>query len=211
MTNVVYHHTNQDLGTTVTQAWIDERKLCDKMVAVYCGSRIGDAPIYADEANLLGVRLAQTGYGLVYGAGSVGIMGAVSQALLKSGGRAVGVIPNFLTKKELPQETLTVLHITDTMHTRKSIMAMYADAFITLAGGFGTLEEIAEIATWHQLQQHKKPMIILNTQGFYNPLIAQIQHMTEKGFMSALDRQSVFICDTVDEVMQVLTRLVPLA
>ncbi|MDO5650596.1 MAG: TIGR00730 family Rossman fold protein [Moraxella sp.] len=178
------------------------------MVAVYCGSRIGNSPIYQQVASELGEALVKAGLGLVYGAGSIGIMGVVSDSVLTNGGKAIGVIPEFLGKKEIPNSHLTQLYITDTMHTRKAMMAMFADAFVTLSGGLGTLEELMEVATWRQLYQHQKPIIILNTDGFYDALIAHLDNTVTEGFMSQGDLDRIIVCDTVSEVIGALKPIV---
>ena len=157
--------TSQDI-TNIEKA-VDKASLTMPLVAVYCGSRSGNNEVYEQAARELGRALADNGLGLVYGGASIGLMGAVADEVIKGGAEAVGVIPTFMLKHEIAHEQLTRLHLTDTMHTRKTVMAEYADAFITLPGGLGTLEEIMEIATWRQLYQHEKPMIILNINGFY--------------------------------------------
>ena len=136
------------------------------LVAVYCGSRKGNDPVYVQSAHELGRALVEAGLGLVYGGAVIGCMGAVADGVIEKNGIAVGVSPEFMMDREVEHGGLTRLHLTDTMHTRKAIMAEYASAFITLPGGLGTLEEIMEIATWRQLYQHEKPMIILNINGF---------------------------------------------
>lgn len=184
------------------------------LVAVYCGSRMGSQPIYEQTAYELGKALVQAGYGLVYGGASIGCMGAVADGVIESvdnqgnKGVAVGVIPEFMLGHEIAHEGLARLHLTDTMHTRKALMAEYASAFVTLPGGFGTLEEIMEIATWRQLYQHEKPMIILNVNGFYDKLVEHLQHTAEQGFMKAEDLNRLIVCNTVDEAIALLKPIV---
>ena len=151
--------TSTDIAN-IEQA-VDKSCINTPLVAVYCGSRLGNNEVYEQAARELGSALAKNGLGLVYGGASIGLMGAVADGVVDGGAQAVGVIPTFMLKHEIAHEGLTRLHLTDTMHTRKTVMAEYADAFITLPGGLGTLEEIMEIATWRQLYQHEKPMIIL--------------------------------------------------
>lgn len=184
------------------------------LVAVYCGSRMGNAPIYEQTAKELGKSLVQAGYGLVYGGAVIGCMGAVADGVIESvdnqgnKGVAVGVIPEFMLGHEIAHESLARLHLTDTMHTRKALMAEYASAFITLPGGLGTLEEIMEIATWRQLYQHEKPMIILNVNGFYDKLVEHLHFTVEQGFMKAEDLARLVVCHTVKEAINLLKPIV---
>lgn len=187
---------------------IQDTQLATPLIAVYCGSRQGNNPLYTQVAYQLGQALADNGLGLVYGGACIGVMGAVADGVLNKGGTAVGVIPTFLLDKELAHTGLTHLYTTDTMHTRKALMAQFASAFVVLAGGFGTLEEIMEIATWRQLYQHDKPMIIVNTLGFYDHLLAHIEHMRQEGFISQKDIDSLAVCQQSDEVVALLKGLV---
>lgn len=178
------------------------------LVAVYCGSRLGSQPIYQQLAFELGKALAVAGYGLVYGGAVIGCMGAVADGVIEQGGVAVGVIPEFMLGHEIAHEGLARLHLTDTMHTRKALMAEYASAFITLPGGLGTLEEIMEIATWRQLYQHEKPMLILNVNGFYDKLVEHLHHTVEQGFMKVEDMERLIVCDTVEQAIALLKPIV---
>ncbi|PNK61266.1 TIGR00730 family Rossman fold protein [Psychrobacter sp. FDAARGOS_221] len=187
---------------------VDKSDITQPLVAVYCGSRTGNNPVYEQAAKELGAALAKNDMGLVYGGASIGLMGAVADAVVKGGAQAVGVIPTFMLDHEIAHDGLTSLHLTDTMHTRKAIMAEYADAFITLPGGLGTLEEIMEIATWRQLYQHEKPMIILNINGFYDPLIAHLKHTTEEGFMKQQDLDRLVVCNDIDSAIELLNKYV---
>ena len=187
---------------------VDKASLEMPLVAVYCGSRLGNSDVYEQAAQELGQALAENGLGLVYGGASIGLMGAVADAVTKHGAQAVGVIPTFMLKHEIAHQHLTRLHLTDTMHTRKTVMAEYADAFITLPGGLGTLEEIMEIATWRQLYQHEKPMIILNINGFYDRLIEHLTYTAEQGFMKEQDLERLVVCNTIAEAIDVLQMVV---
>ncbi|WP_435980713.1 TIGR00730 family Rossman fold protein [Psychrobacter sp. DM4] len=187
---------------------VDKSVLTMPLVAVYCGSRLGNRDVYEQAARDLGQALAKNGMGLVYGGASIGLMGAVADEVIKSGAEAVGVIPTFMLKHEIAHEGLTRLHLTDTMHTRKTVMAEYADAFITLPGGLGTLEEIMEIATWRQLYQHEKPMIILNIDGFYDRIIEHLKYTTEQGFMKQQDFDRLVVCNTIDDAIELLQTVV---
>ncbi len=178
------------------------------LVAVYCGSRLGHEPIYEQTAKALGNKLVEAGYGLVYGGAVIGCMGAVADGVLEKNGVAVGVIPEFMIGREVAHEGLARLHLTDTMHTRKALMAEYASAFITLPGGLGTLEEIMEIATWRQLYQHEKPMIILNVNGFYDTLMAHLHFTVKQGFMKEEDLTRLVVCNRVDEAIDLIKAIV---
>ena len=198
--------TSQDI-TNIEKA-VDKSALTMPLVAVYCGSRLGKDVVYEQAARELGQALADNGMGLVYGGASIGLMGAVADEVIRGGAEAVGVIPTFMLKHEIAHEQLTCLHLTDTMHTRKTVMAEYADAFITLPGGLGTLEEIMEIATWRQLYQHEKPMIILNINGFYDRMIEHLKYTTEQGFMKQQDLERLVVCNTIAEAIDLLQTLV---
>ena len=198
--------TSQDI-TNIEKA-VDKSALTMPLVAVYCGSRLGNDVIYEQAARELGVALADNGMGLVYGGASIGLMGAVADEVIRGGAEAVGVIPTFMLKHEIAHEQLTRLHLTDTMHTRKTVMAEYADAFITLPGGLGTLEEIMEIATWRQLYQHEKPMIILNINGFYDRMIEHLKYTTEQGFMKQEDLERLVVCNTIGDAIDLLQTMV---
>ncbi|KRU22102.1 MULTISPECIES: TIGR00730 family Rossman fold protein [Psychrobacter] len=198
--------TSKDI-TNIEKA-VDKSTLTMPLVAVYCGSRLGNNDVYEQAARELGSALADNGMGLVYGGASIGLMGAVADEVIKGGAEAVGVIPTFMLKHEIAHEQLTRLHLTDTMHTRKTVMAEYADAFITLPGGLGTLEEIMEIATWRQLYQHEKPMIILNINGFYDRMIEHLKYTTEQGFMKQQDLDRLVVCNTIGEAIEMLQTVV---
>jgi len=198
--------TSKDI-TNIEKA-VDKSSLSMPLVAVYCGSRLGNGDVYEQAARELGSALANNGMGLVYGGASIGLMGAVADEVINGGAQAVGVIPTFMLKHEIAHEQLTRLHLTDTMHTRKTVMAEYADAFITLPGGLGTLEEIMEIATWRQLYQHEKPMIILNINGFYDRMIEHLKYTTEQGFMKQEDLDRLVVCNTINEAIDMLQTVV---
>jgi|TARA_B100000530_G_scaffold268_2_gene262 uncharacterized protein (TIGR00730 family) len=198
--------TSNDISN-IEQA-VDKSSLSMPLVAVYCGSRLGNSEIYEQAARELGSALAHNGLGLVYGGASIGLMGAVADEVIKGDAQAVGVIPTFMLKHEIAHQGLTRLHLTDTMHTRKTVMAEYADAFITLPGGLGTLEEIMEIATWRQLYQHEKPMIILNINGFYDRMLEHLKFTTEQGFMKQQDLERLVVCNTIGEAIELLQTIV---
>ena len=159
-----------------------------KRICVFCGSRPGSRPEYRAAAEFLGTTLAERGIELVYGGGNVGLMGVVADACLAAGGRVVGVIPRALLDWEVGHEGLTRLEVVDSMHTRKARMAELADGFIALPGGLGTFEELFEILTWAQLGFHAKPVGLLDTAGYYLPLLQMIERGVAEGFMKAENR-----------------------
>lgn len=153
-------------------------------VAVYCGSRFGDSPAFGQAARTLGELIGRSGATLVYGGGRVGLMGTVADAVMASGGQVVGVIPQALMDREVGHSGLTELHVVQTMHERKQLMAERADAFISLPGGIGTLEELYEVWSWQQLGYHDKPVALLNVDGYYDPLLEFHGAMHSRGFVS---------------------------
>lgn len=177
------------------------------LVALYCGSRAGNKPIYLEKAIHLSQGLAEHGFGLVYGGASIGLMGQVADAMIQHGGEAVGVIPEFMLDYEIAHNQLTELHVVTSMHQRKAMMAERACAFVALPGGLGTFEEILEIATWGQLNQHQKPMMLYNVNGFYDALIAQLDRAVEDGFLPPQHRAKLIICEHEEEIYTTLTNL----
>jgi uncharacterized protein (TIGR00730 family) len=153
-------------------------------VAVYCGSRFGDSPAFADAARALGELIGRSGDTLVYGGGRVGLMGTVADAVMAAGGKVFGVIPQALMDREVGHAGLTELHVVQTMHERKQLMAERADAFISLPGGIGTLEEMYEVWSWQQLGYHDKPVALLNVDGYYDALLEFHRVMHNRGFVS---------------------------
>lgn len=151
-------------------------------VCVFCGSRSGADPAYGVDATRLGHGIAARGWRLVYGAGDVGLMGAVAHAAQSGGGDTFGVIPRHLVDWEVGKTDLTRYVVTETMHERKKVMFMNCDAVIVLPGGAGSLDELFEVLTWRQLGLHEKPVVLVNTHGYWNPLIALIAHVVDKGF-----------------------------
>jgi uncharacterized protein (TIGR00730 family) len=152
-------------------------------VCVYCGSRFGTSPAFLSAARALGQAIASRGWRLVYGGGNVGLMGATADAALEARGDVVGVIPERLMNREVGHRGLTELHVVQTMHERKRVMAELADAFVALPGGIGTLEELFEVWTWRHLGYHDQPIGLLNVGGFYDPLLAFMNHTREAGFI----------------------------
>ncbi len=152
-------------------------------VCVFCGASSGNDPSFARDADALGRALARRGMTLVFGGGSVGLMGAVADGAIAQGGRTIGVITELLHDKELGHRGLTSMHVVKTMHERKMTMALHADAFVVLPGGFGTLDEMFEIIAWAQLGIHAKPVGLVNTSGFYDGLLAFLDHAGASGFL----------------------------
>ena len=182
-------------------------KTTQSLIALYCGSRTGNKPIYRDTAIELAQHIATQGFGIVYGGASIGLMGQVADTVLEHGGEVVGVIPEFMLDYEIAHSQLTELHIVKSMHERKALMAERASAFIALPGGLGTFEEILEIATWGQLNQHQKPMIIYNVNRFYDALIAQLDHAVDEGFLPPQHRAKLIICENPEQISNVIKNL----
>jgi len=167
----------------------------DFSVCVYCGSRMGADPAHEAAAREVGRQIGSRGWQLVYGGGSTGLMGVVADATLAHGGSVIGVIPHRLVQRELGHGGVTELQVVDTMHERKHRMAMQSDAFVAIAGGIGTMEEIFEVWTWRQLGYHQKPVGLLNTSGYYDDLLRFIDRSREGGFLWP-DVQELLLIDT---------------
>ncbi|HEX9187660.1 MAG TPA: TIGR00730 family Rossman fold protein [Vicinamibacteria bacterium] len=164
-----------------------------RRVCVFCGSSPGRDPRYAAAAAALGRALATRGLGLVFGGGSVGLMGVLADHALAAGGRVTGVIPHGLAARELAHRGVEDTRVVPTMHARKALMAELADGFVALPGGIGTFEELFEILTWGQLGIHRKPVGVLNVAGYYDPLEALLDHAVAEGFVSAVNRRLVIV------------------
>lgn len=171
---------------------------------VFCGSSLGDNPVFQDTAESLGASLARAGITLVYGGGNVGLMGVLANAVMHGGGEVIGIIPEFLMKLEVGHPGLTRLEVVRSMHERKRRMAELADAFVALPGGWGTLEELAEILTWNQLGLIARPVYVLNSDGFYDPLVEQMTRMVSHGFLS---RASFALVGIVKSPSELILRL----
>lgn len=171
-------------------------------LCVFCGANPGARPEYAAAGEALGRLLAERGIDLVYGGGSIGMMGSVARAALAAGGRVIGVIPERLERKELAQKGLTELHVVGSMHERKAMMADRADAFVALPGGYGTLEEFFEVLTWAQLGFHPKPVALMNTLDFFNPMYALLDHMVTEGFVRPQHRGMVLSADAPESLLE---------
>lgn len=180
-----------------------------KRITVFCGSSFGTDTIYKEQAALLGKTLAQQNIELVYGGANVGLMGAVADGVLNAGGKAIGVLPNFLRSKEIAHLGLTELIVVESMHERKTKMNDLCDGVIALPGGFGTLEELFEMLTWGQLGLHKKPIGILNINGFYDSLIELTKVMVEKGLLKPVNQQMLLVSNTIEDLLYQMKNYVP--
>jgi len=178
-------------------------------MCVFCGSSSGSDPAYVEAAGRLGRLLADEGITLVYGGARVGLMGAVADAALGAGGKVIGVLPDFLKRKELEHPKLTELLIVSSMHERKARMAELADAFIALPGGMGTLEEFCEVVTWAQLGLHEKPCGLLNIQGYYDPLLEFVDRMIDEGFVRKKHKGLVLSAETPAELLAAMRTFQP--
>ncbi|HWM28203.1 MAG TPA: TIGR00730 family Rossman fold protein [Woeseiaceae bacterium] len=172
-----------------------------KAICVYCGSNVGVREDYADAARQLATHLAASGVGIVYGGASKGLMGVLADEALRAGGSVVGVIPVALQAREIAHSGLTELHVVNSMHERKALMAELSDGFVALPGGFGTLEEIVEMLTWAQLQFHAKPCGLLNAAGYFDRLLAWFDHAEGEGFVRPQHRQMLLVASEASELM----------
>lgn len=179
-----------------------------KRVCVFCGSSRGDNPAYSETAQKLGRLLSQHRLELVFGAGHIGLMGVLADAVIAAGGHTIGVIPRAMVDRELAHAGLGQLHVVGTMHERKALMADLADAFVALPGGFGTADELFEILTWAQLGIHHKPVGLVNTDGFFNPLLAWLDRAVADGFLKPKHRRLLIEAMTVEEMLERLCSFV---
>jgi uncharacterized protein (TIGR00730 family) len=170
-------------------------------ICVFCGSSVGADPRYVEAARATGAYLARQGLGIVYGGGHVGLMGALADAALAAGGEVIGVIPHALVARELAHPGLTALHVVATMHERKARMNALADAFLVLPGGLGTLEELFEVWSWAQLGAHTKPCGLLDVAGYWQPLLALVDHLQQQGFLAAADRALLVVDDAPERLL----------
>jgi hypothetical protein len=164
-----------------------------RRVCVFCGSSLGRDPRYAEQARALAREVVSRGMGVVFGGGSVGLMGVLADETLAGGGALTGVIPHGLAARELAHRGVADMRVVPTMHARKALMAELADGFVALPGGIGTLEELFEIVTWSQLGIHRKPVGVLNVAGYYDPLVALLEHAVAGGFVPAQSRDLVIV------------------
>jgi len=162
-------------------------------LCVFLGSSTGRSPVYADAAQRFGTLLAERGIGLVYGGGRVGLMGLIADAASAAGGEVIGIIPRALREREVDHQGITELHVVDTMHQRKALMAKLSDGFVALPGGIGTFEELFEVWTWAQLGYHAKPCGLLDVNGFYSRMSGFIDHVVEEGFLQPRHRAMLLV------------------
>jgi uncharacterized protein (TIGR00730 family) len=202
-----------DVSLSAAEQWLpvssdsqNASKVNIRSVCVYCGSSSRVDQRYKDNAKMIGTMLAQKGIDVVYGGGRVGLMGIVADAAMNAGGKVIGIIPQHIQAKEIEHHGLTELHVVDSMHTRKRMMAEKSDAFVVLPGGFGTLDEAFEIITWKQLQLHEKPVIIFNDNGFWTPLIALMDNLIQSGFANDKHRSLYQIADTLPDIFEILKK-----
>jgi uncharacterized protein (TIGR00730 family) len=180
-----------------------------RAVCVFCGSSAPADPRYRDAARALGALIARRGIDLVYGGGSVGLMGELADAALGGGGRVVGVIPEGLFAREVGHTGLTELHEVGSMHERKQLMYDLSDGFVALPGGLGTLEELAEVATWSQLGLHSKPVVLLDVGGFWEPLVALLDQMVGAGLLKPAGRDLIQRIQSAEEALGALAAAKP--
>lgn len=171
-----------------------------KSIAVFCGAGLGVNPIYKDVAIELGLYLANNNIQLIYGGGNIGLMGVIADAVIGANGEAIGVIPDFLLQREVGHKGLSELIVVDTMHQRKQKMCELADAFITMPGGFGSMDELFEILTWKQLALHNKPVGILNVNGYYDFLLQHINFMNKEQFVSDHNMKLIVESDSITKL-----------
>jgi uncharacterized protein (TIGR00730 family) len=170
-------------------------------IAVFCASANGNHPIYGAAAEELGHALATRNVGLIYGGANVGLMKTVAEAALAAHGKVIGVIPEMLVDLEVAHHGITELHVTSTMHTRKALIGEKADAFIALPGGFGTFEELFEVLAWHTLKLHAKPILLLNTNGFYDKLLTFLDHCVAEDMLKPKSRELLIVANTVEDAL----------
>ncbi len=173
-----------------------------KSICVYCGSRMGASEAHAQTARLLARELVRSGLALVYGGGTIGLMGVIADEVMRQGGEVTGVIPKSLLEKEVGHRGVTRLHIVKDMHERKAMMMDLSDAFIALPGGLGTMEELFEVLTWSQIGLHDKPVGLINAHGFYDGLLAFIRHQAEQGFVSQKHAELLLVETEPDVLLQ---------
>jgi uncharacterized protein (TIGR00730 family) len=173
-------------------------------VCVFCGSSVGSDEAYFRAAKELGAEIAAAGWGLVYGGTSIGLMGATADAALAAGAEVIGVLPQALQDREIARTGLTRLHLVGSMHERKALMASLADAFVALPGGYGTLDEFFEVVTWAQLRIHRKPCVLINTAGYYDPLMRFLDHAIRQGFVKEQNRHLIGLTQDAKHALELV-------
>jgi uncharacterized protein (TIGR00730 family) len=192
-----------------TDFYSSNRKFSMRSLLVYCGSSTGTNPVYRSAAITLGEEMVKRQIRLIYGGGSVGLMGILANTILENGGEVVGVIPDFLDKMEVGHPSLTEMHVVSSMHERKALMEKMCDGIITLPGGFGSMDELFEALTWSQLGLHSKPIGLLNVNGFYDLLVGQIDCMVKEGFLKQENRNTLQVSGSVNELFSRMETYVP--
>ncbi|AKQ47292.1 LOG family protein [Rufibacter radiotolerans] len=177
-----------------------------KSIAIFCGASTGHNPVYREAAQALGTLFARRGIRLVFGGGKVGLMGVIADAVLAGGGEVIGVIPQSLVDMEVAHQGLTELHVVETMHERKALMAAESDAFVAMPGGFGTFDELCEIVTWNQLRIIQKPAALFNVNGYFNSFLSMIDHAVTEGFIKADQRAQLLVEDQAEKLLDQLQR-----
>lgn len=206
MENQVTDVTDRTDRTDLTNGTHRTDRNAIKRIAVYCGANVGHDPAYKLAAEQVGRTLAEQGIGLVYGGGGVGLMGVVADAALAAGGEVIGVIPEALQALEVGHKNLTSMHVVPDMHSRKAMMLRLADAVIAMPGGFGTMDELFEALTWSQLDYHRKLCGLLNVAGYYDHLIAWINHSVDVGLVKAVNKDLIVSGDHIDELLRGLRK-----
>jgi len=181
-----------------------------KSIGVFCGSSMGDGNVYRENASSLSKIMAENNIDLVYGGANIGLMKILANTILENGGKVIGVMPDFLVKKEIVHDSLSELHIVHSMHERKALMAKMSDAFIAMPGGFGTLDELAEALTWYQLEIIIKPIAIFNVAGYFDHLIQFLDHCVEKRFLRPEHRNNIIIEKDARILVEKLKAFVPI-
>jgi hypothetical protein len=181
-----------------------------KYLAVFCGASKGYRDIYQNQTKAFASAMAKNNLGLVFGGGKIGLMGILADALLAKSMPVIGVIPHFLRKEEVEHKGLTEMRFTETMSERKIVMSKLCDAYVALPGGFGTLDEIFEALTLSQLGIESKPVAFLNTEGFFDPLLSQLDHMVQEGFLREVNRDSIIVSNSIEDLLDQISRFKPL-
>lgn len=170
-------------------------------ICLFCGSRPGKKPVYGDTARAMGAALAGAGFGLVYGAGDLGLMGAAARAAKAAGGHVTGFIPRHLLELEVGNPDIDALIVTETMHERKKLMFGNSDAVVALPGGPGTLDELIEVLTWRQIGLHTRPVVLVSPEGYWDPFLALIEHLVEEAFVHPSFRSFMYVVETAEEAV----------